>query len=345
MLFKGFFCSLIVLFTLGDAIGGDGDKLVVYSWSDYIPEGVLADFTKETGIEVKYLTYATDEIMYQKLRILKGRGYDVLVPSTSLVARMRNEGLIQPVERKKLRNFKHLDPSLLNKPYDPGNNFSIPYLWGSTGIAVNTKKINADKVKSWRALWHRQWRDKIVLIDDMRAVFHIALKLNGHSMNTTDPEEIKQAYEKLLKLRPNIKAFSAEPHEKFASDEVSLGVVWNGEAVVAQKTHSSVRYIYPEEGASFWVDSFVIPARAMNVDNAHRFIDFMLRPKIAARCVKALGYATPNLTAKKLLPRKVRRNRAIFPRAAVLKNTEFQEDIGSAMELYLLYWGKLKAGG
>ncbi len=345
MLFQVFF-SLIVFFILGNAVGAvGGGTVVVYGWLDYIPKGVLEDFTKETGIKVEYLAYRTDEIMYQKLKLLKGRGYDVLVPSTSLVARMRNEGLIQPVEREKLSNFRKLDPSFLNKPYDPGNKFSIPYLWGSTGIAVNTKKIKSDKVRNWRDLWSRQWRDQIVLIDDMRAVFHIALTLNGHSMNTTDPEEIKQAYKKLLELKPNIKEFSTVPHEKFLSGGINLGVVWNGESVIAQKSNAAIRYLYPREGASFWIDSFVIPARAMNVENAHRFINYMLRPEVAARCVEELGYATPNLFAKRLLTRKIRKNQAIFPGASVLKKAEFQEDIGEAMELYLLYWGKLKAGG
>ncbi|MEE9302422.1 MAG: extracellular solute-binding protein, partial [Thiotrichaceae bacterium] len=170
-------------------------KIVVYNRLNYIPEGVLEDFTKETGINVEYSTYSNDELLFTKTRLLKGRGYDVLISSTDLVDRMRREGLIQPIDHHKLPSYKQLDPSLLNKPYDPQNEFSIPYLWGSTGITIDTSMVDVNKITSWQDLWHRQWRDKLLLINDMREVFHIALKVNGYSINTTDPEEIKRAYE------------------------------------------------------------------------------------------------------------------------------------------------------
>ncbi|CAA6828364.1 MAG: ABC transporter, periplasmic spermidine putrescine-binding protein PotD (TC 3.A.1.11.1) [uncultured Thiotrichaceae bacterium] len=350
MRYTFFFISMIFIFTvkpvlaLGATVGVE-EKVIVYNWSDYIPEGVLDSFTEETGIKVEYSTYNNNEIMYQKLKLLKGRGYDILVPSTSLVDRMRNEGLIQPINHTKLENFKLLNPSLLNKFYDPNNEFSIPYLWGSTGIAVNAKKIDPEKVQSWEDLWHVQWRNQILLTDDMRDAFDIALKVNGHSINTTIPEEIKQAFEKLRSLMSNVKMLSVEPRIPFQSGDINLGVIWNGEAVTAHADQSSVQYIYPKEGASFWVDSFVIPARAMNVENAHKFIDYMLRPDVAARCVEDLGYATPNLAAKALLDKKTRENPTIFPPYDVLKKVEFKRDIGKAMELYMLYWGKLKTQG
>ncbi len=319
-------------------------KIVVYNRLNYIPEGVLEDFTKETGINVEYSTYSNDELLFTKTRLLKGRGYDVLISSTDLVDRMRREGLIQPIDHHKLPSYKQLDPSLLNKPYDPQNEFSIPYLWGSTGITIDTSMVDVNKITSWQDLWHRQWRDKLLLINDMREVFHIALKVNGYSINTTDPEEIKRAYEKLRALLPNIKVGSLEARKNFLSDTVDLGVTKNDEAVKTQADNLSVQYVYPREGANFWIDSFVVPSRSTNVENAHKFIDYILRPEIAARCVEELGYASSNLAARGLLSETLRNNPAIFPPQEVLSKVEFQKDIGAAIELYQLYWGKLIAG-
>ena len=133
------------LVMLAGAVQADG-KLVVYNWAEYIPDGILADFEKETGIKVEYSTYENNEVMYSKLKIQKGKGYDIVVPSTYLVSKMRDEGLLQKVDKTKLNNFKNLMPDLLNKPYDPNNDYSVPYLWGSTGIGVNSEEIDPSTV-------------------------------------------------------------------------------------------------------------------------------------------------------------------------------------------------------
>lgn len=179
----------------------------------------------------------------------------------------------------------------------------------------------------------------------MRSVFHMALSLNGHSTNATAPEQIKQAYERLQKLMPNVRLLGVDnPDEPYANNEVELGLIWNGDAVTAHGKNPAIRYVYPKEGASFWMDSFVIPARATNVENAHKFIDYMLRPEVAVRCVNELGYATPNLNAKALLDPETRDNPTIFPPPEAVVKAEFQRDIGEALQLYTRYWAKLKAG-
>ncbi len=346
----GIFLTLVLMLPAQAAGTGSNtaiaeETVIVYNWSDYIPEGVLEDFTRETGIKVEYLTYKNNEIMYTKLKLLKGRGYDVLIPSTYMVERLRKDGLLQPLNKTLLSNFKQLDPDLLNKLYDPGNEVSVPYLWGSVGLGVNANNPAATNVTSWSDLWHKQWRDKLLLLDDMRSVFHMALSLDGHSTNATAPEEIKQAYERLQKLMPDVHLLGdANPDEPFASGKVDLGLLWNGDAVLAHSKNPAIRYVYPKEGASFWMDSFVIPARASNPENAHKFIDYMLRPEVAVRCVKELGYATPNLTAKSMLDTETRENPTIFPSPERLAKAEFQRDIGDAQDLYMRYWAKLKAG-
>ena len=318
------------------------EKVVVYNWSEYIPEGVLEAFTKETGIKVEYTTFDSNEVMYTRLKIYKGRGYDVVFPSTYLISRMRDEGLIQPLDHKRLKNMKHLNPDLMNKPFDPKNTYSIPYLWGSTGIGINSSKIKADAVKSWFDLWSTDYRNSLLLTDDMREVFHMALKVNGHSTNSTNLDEIKQAYELLKQLMPNVKLFSGEPRPEFMNGNVDLGLMWSGEMAIAKQENSVFEYIYPKEGPTMWIDNFVIPSRAKNVANAHVFIDFMLRPEIAAKSTEDLGYATPNMAGKELLDKSLKENPIIFPPSEVLANAEFQKDIGTAHKTYELYWNKLK---
>lgn len=323
----------------------DAEKVIVYNWLDYIPLSVLEDFTKETGIKVEYSTFAADEIMYTRLKILKGRGYDVLVSSGSMVNRMRNEGLIQPLNTTLLKNMRGLDPSLLDKPYDPGNEFSAPYLWGTTGMLLDTAVFPDEGINSWQALWSPDVRDGILLLDDVRDVFGMALKMNGYSINSRDPDEIRQAYRSLRDLMPKVSRLTGEVADALAGDEVSSGLVWNGDVVTAQESRPSLTYIYPKEGYGIWVDSFSIPARAQNYRNAHAFIDYMLRPDIAARCVEEMGYATPVVAAKDLLSAEIINNPIIFPPPDVMKNAEFESSMPrGAMSLYLLLWDKLKSG-
>lgn len=353
MLFNGFRMLLWTVFALTLLLVApananteiEKEKVIVYNWSEYIPQQVLDSFTKETGIEVEYSTYDSNEVMYMRLRLLRGRGYDVIVPSTNIVHRMARDGLLQPLDFDQLENFRHLDITLLNKSYDPDNQFSIPYLWGSTGIAVNTENVDVEQITDWSDLWHKRWRGKLVLLDDMRDVFHIALKTEGYSTNTSDADEIREAYEKLSRLLPNVKAFSPAPLEELTGGSADIGTSWNGDVFAALEDMPGLKYIYPKEGASLWVDSFVIPARATNVDNAHAFINYMMRPEVAALCTEELGYATPNMAGRELLDEALRNNPTIFPPQELLENSEFQQDVSDqALRLYQAYWDKIKAG-
>lgn len=321
--------------------GQNNDKVIVYSRFGSIPDGVLEDFTKKTGIEVEHSTYRNNELLFTVTKLLKGRGYDVLVSSTDMIDRMHNEGLIQPIEHGKLVNFKQLDPNLLNKAYDPGNEFSMPFLWGTTGIGIDTSKVDISKITSWKDLWHRQWRGKLSLMHDIRETFHIALKVDGHSLHTKDPEEIKQAYERLRDLKPNTKVNSPTS----GNDVVNLGILYNSKAIKIQAERPSFQYIYPQEGANFWMDSFVIPARSPHIENAYKFIDYMLSQEVAARSVEEVGYATSNLAAKRLLDKSLQNNSMLFAPLEALSKAVFEKDIGHVEEeLYYLYWRKLKPG-
>lgn len=256
-LFASALCAA-ALFTT-NAMAKD-QELYFYNWSEYIPSEVLEDFTKETGIKVIYSTYESNESMYAKLKT-QGAGYDLVVPSTYFVSKMRKEGMLQEIDHSKLSHFKDLDPNYLNKPFDPGNKFSIPYIWGATGIGINTDMLDKKSLKNWGDLWDAKWAGQLMLMDDAREVFHIALSKLGYSPNTTNPKEIKAAYRELKKLMPNVLVFNSDfPANPYLAGEVSLGMLWNGSAYMARQEGAPIQIIWPEKGTIFgWTASQFLP--------------------------------------------------------------------------------------
>lgn len=321
------------------------EKVYVYNWTEYIPQEVIDKFTKETGIEVVYSTYDSNETMYAKVKLAQKNGYDVVVPSTYFVSKMSRENLLQPLDHQLLPNIKDLDPQMLDKPFDRGNVYSIPYMWGSTGIAVNAKVVDPSKITSWKDLWNPLYKGQVLLQDDLREVFHMALKLQGKSSNTSDAGEIEAAYVLLKDLMPNVLLFNSDsPRLPYLAGEVAIGMIWNGEAWMAAQENPDIRYIYPKEGANLWVDSFVIPKSARNPKNAHAFINYMLKAEVAKSCVEQNGYATTVLSALPLLDEQARTSPTIFPPPEIVAAGEFQLDVGDALPIYQKYWEQLRAG-
>lgn len=320
----------------------DDKELYFYNWSEYIPSEILQEFTKETGIKVIYSTYESNESMYAKLKT-QGKGYDLVVPSTYFVAKMRKEGMLQPIDKSKLTNFDGLDPNYLNKPFDPNNDYSIPYIWGATGIGINTDMLDKNSIHKWADLWDSKWVGQLMMMDDPREVFQVALTKLGYSANSTDPEEIKQAYEELKKLMPNVLVFNSDnPANPYMAGETSLGMIWNGSAYAARKDGASIHIIWPEKGTIFWMDSLAIPTGAKNVDAAHKMINFLLRPDNAAKIALEIGYPTPVKAAYPLLPKDFIEDQDVFPPQKVFDSGEWQNDVGEANVLYEQYFQKLK---
>jgi spermidine/putrescine transport system substrate-binding protein len=313
--------------------------LYIYNWTEYMPDQVLEEFTKETGIKVKYATFESNESMYTKVKLLNGSGYDLVFPSTYFVHRMRKDGLLSPIDKTKLSNIDHLDESLMNKPYDPDNKYSIPYLWGSTAIGLNSEFVKPESITSWKDLWKPEFKNRTLLTDDLREVFGLGLKLKGYSVNDTDPAHIKEAYELLVELLPNIRLFASDsPKQPFLNQEVYIGMIWNGEVYMAAEEMPEIKYIYPKEGAIFWADSMVIPKHSENKENAHTFINFILRPEIAKLISEEIGYASPNKTAVSMLSPDLKNNQTVYPVKADLEKGEFQTDVGDAILILEEYW-------
>ncbi|HDR1000525.1 TPA: extracellular solute-binding protein [Pasteurella multocida] len=319
-------------------------KLYVYNWTDYIPSSLIADFTKETGIEVIYSTFESNEEMYAKLKLLsKNSGYDLVFPSSYYINKMVKDGMLQKLDHAKLTNLHQIPTHLLNKEFDPQNQYSLPYIYGLTGIGLNAEEIDPSKITSWADLWKPEYKGKVLLTSDAREVFHIALLLNGKSPNTTKELEIKQAYEKLVKLMPNVLVFNSDsPEVPYVQGEVALGMIWNGSAYLGNKENSNIQFIYPKEGAIFWMDNYAIPKKAKNVEGAYQFIDFLLRPENAKIVIERMGFSMPNEGVKHLLAPEMVNNPVLFPPAEEVEKGIMQGDVGRAVDIYEKYWNKLK---
>ncbi|MGE4297696.1 MAG: extracellular solute-binding protein [Desulfovibrionaceae bacterium] len=317
----------------------------VFNWTEYMPDAVLEKFTAETGIKVVYSTFESNEALYTKLKLTGGKGYDVVIPSTYYVSRMRKEGMLAPLDRDQLSHFGNLVGNLLNKPYDPQNVYSVPYLWGGTGLGVNPRRTEPAAITSWADLWRPEFKGMVLLQDDLREVFGIGLQRLGYSINDTDPEHIKQAYELLKTLLPSVRTFNSDnPKIPYINNEVSLGMLWNGEAYQAQKDGEQIAFVWPKEGGIMWMDCMVIPKNAENKANAHAFINFILRPDIAEEISLYVGYNTPNAKAMTNLPEAFRANPVVFPPWRIMDISEFQDDVGDVIKVYEHYWTLLKTG-
>jgi len=320
-------------------------KITVYNRSNYFPKEALESFSMFTNIDIDYQTFDSNEEMYERIKEQSNGEIDVVIPSGDFVSRMQKEGLLLPIDLYKIRNLRQLDPSLLNRRYDRGNKYSLPYVWGSTGIAVNTARVDPrEVVESWKDLWDEQWKGRILLTDDPRDGFHVGLKVNGYSTNTQDSFELQDAFRSLSGLMPLVSVIADElPHQVLLDGHADIGVLWSGEALLAQKKNSRIRYVIPKEGAAFWTYNFAIPADSDNAYDAHRFINFMLSQRIAKKTVEVLGYATANLAAKKNLPESIRKNPIIFPESSLIAQGEFQVDPGrKTVRLMNNYWQRLR---
>lgn len=331
----------IVLFF--NSILAFANKLYIYGWSNGIPDHIIAKFTKETGINVALSTFENNETMYAKLKLLGKRpSYDIVFPSTYFMQKMIKDNLLEELDKSQVPNFRNINKDALNLSFDPENKFSMPYSMYFTGIMYNSSFIK-NKIDSWSDLFDPQYKNKVLLLDDVREVFHIGLNLLGYDVNTINEEEIKNAYIKLKSILPNINLFSAESTKKyFLSGDVIIGMQWNDDAYGALLEDKNLKFIYPKEGAIFSMDSFVILKNAKNKENAYKFINFIYRADIAKEIIENNGLSIPNMAAKTLLNPDLQNNKAIFPDSEVIKKSILHNDLGSNIDIYTKYWNMLK---
>ncbi len=336
--------SMILLLGNTQSNQSEQTTISVYLWSDSIPIEIYQQFTAETGIKVVHSSFDSNEMLYTKMKTQGSENFniDVIMPSTYFVDKMARENLLHELNKKKLPHFSELNPKFLDKSYDPQNTYSIPHIIGMTGIGVNASVLK-EPITSWAQLWDKKYKDALLLIDDAREVFHIALVTLGYSPNTTNPDEIEQAYLKLLELAPNIKAFNVDnPAAPFLTGDINIGMLWSGSAIKAMEENDQIYMQFPQEGVIFWADNFAIPKYAKNLDGAHQFIDFLCRPEIAAQISLECGYPTPVTAAVQHLPEDIHLNDVFNPPAKEIARGIFQTDVGDMNTLYEHYYQKLK---
>jgi len=318
------------------AVDTDAEKVVnVYNWSDYIEPTVLDDFTKETGVKVNYEVMDSNELLETKL--VAGRtGYDVVVPSASFLARQIKAGVYQKLDKSKLTNLKNLDVDITKRleVFDPGNEYAVNYMWGTSGVAYNEEAINAAMpnapVDSFAMFWDPKVISKfakcgVSVLDAPSEVVGTVLIYLGRDANSEKPEDLAAAEKVLMSVRPYIRTINSAPYiEQLANGEVCLVLGWSGDVLQAKsraeeaKKPFTIKYNIPKEGAVMFFDNMAIPGDASHVKNAHLFINYMLRAEVAAKNSNFISFANSNAASWPLVTPEVKQNPGIFPTADVM---------------------------
>jgi spermidine/putrescine-binding protein len=327
----------------GDQGTGGAGKLNIYIWTEYLPQSVIEQFSERTGIEVNFDLYDSNEALLEKLQSGVA-DYDIVVPSDYMVKILIAEGLIQTIDHGRLKNMGNLDSRFLNKAFDPGNQHCLPYFWGTTGFGYD-KAAAGGPVDSWAALFDPKHRGRILMLDDMREAFAAALKYQGHSLNSTDPEILRQAAELLKQQKPLVKTYNSSDFANIlAAGDVDFSHGYNGEiAEVVAEDPDRLAYVVPKEGATVWMDSVCIPAKSRNVEAAYAFLDFIMEPEVNAAIVNDVHYASANMRARQFIEPEILGDAAIYPADDVISRCEFIEDIGETTTVLDQYWTEVKA--
>ncbi len=320
------------------ALFGCGSKpqpeLFICVWADYLPDDTVKAFEKEQNCRLVVAYFSSSDQI--KNAVVGGQGgYDLVWPSDDLMPMLVAAGGLEPIDESKLPNLKNLA-----ERWRKDVKYGVPYSWGTTGIAVDTEKI-AGKIDSWAALWDPKYKP-ISMLDDAREAFAAALRLAGKSGNTTEPEAVEAAKKKLIDQKQHLLPYDSSPKTKLLAKGVSLCQCFSGDALQAANEGAKIAYVIPKEGGTLWADFMSIPKGAKNRELAHRFIDYILRPEVAAHITNDKGYATPNEAARAKIDAELLRNPIVFPSDDDLKRCERLTDIGKARQAIEDGWAEVR---
>ncbi len=322
------------------------EKLVVYNWGEYMDPEIITLFEEETGIDVIYEEFETNEILYPK--ISSGAiAYDVICPSDYMIQRMIENDLLSEIDFDKIPNIKNIGTQYMeqSREFDPENKYSVPYCWGTVGILYNKTMVD-EPIDSWSVLWDEKYKDSILMQDSVRDAFAVALKYLGYSLNSTDLDELNEAKELLIHQKPLVQAYVVDQvRDKMIGNEAAIGVIYSGEAIYTQKENPDLEYVIPKEGTNIWIDSWVIPKNAENKENAEKFLNFLCRPDIALKNFEYITYSTPNVVARELIEdENIRNSQIAFPDLSQYSNLETFRYLGpEADKIYGELWNKVKS--
>jgi spermidine/putrescine-binding protein len=323
---------------------GESKKEVVniMNWSEYLPERLIKQFEEETGIKVNYSEISSNEEMMAKLNVSGGE-FDLAVPSTYFVEPLMKQGKLEKINKDNIPNLKYIGKDFLGWEFDPNDDYSLPYMWGTEVIVINEKLVDK-KVTSYKDLFDPVFKDSLVVLDDPRTMLGAMLSMIGHESNSTKESEIAEAGKMLKKLQPNIKVYDSDNAKNLLiSNEVKGGVVYGAEAALAMRENPDLKVVIPDDFLSLWQDNFVIPKGAKNKENAEKFINFIYDPEVSKEITLDHPYVNPNLEAMKLLPEDIRKEIEMtvgegvhHPKAA------HAIDVGEALQIYDRVWSEVK---
>lgn len=313
----------------GPAQSKEDAVLNLFCWTEYVPQTVIDAFTAKTGIKVNVQNYESNEEMLQKL-VSGGGKYDLIQPSDYMIEAMAKAGYLRPLDQAQIPNLKNIAPQFLDKSFDPGNKYSVPWMAGTVGIMVNTELVK-DDIKGYKDVFQEKFKGKIITLDDARELVSWSLASQGIDVNDVTPETLEKAREVLKTWVPLIGAYdSTSPKDALLKGNVAIGVIWNGEGgyILRDDTSGKFKWILPEEGTHLFIDSLAIPKTAKHPKNAELFMNFILQPEINKMVWEEFPYTNPNAEGRKLLTPEQLANAAAFPPDDVVEKMPIFKDIG-----------------
>ena len=337
--------AALCVFTGCGKKASDDNQVVVYNWGEYMDPEVLSMFEEETGIKVIYDEFETNEIMYPKVES-GASAYDCICPSDYMIAKMIENDLLAKIDFNNLPNYSYIDKAYLeqSKEFDPTNEYSVPFTWGTVGILYNDTMVD-EPVDSWGILWDDKYAGNILMQDSVRDAFMVAEKYLGYSLNTMDLDELEESKNLLLDQKDIVQAYVVDQaRDKMIGDEAALAVIYSGEYLYTRGENEHLHYAIPKEGTNIWIDSWVIPKNAPHKENAEKFIDFLCRPDIAYKNFEYITYATPNTGAMEMIEDDIKNDKGLFPNLEDYDNLETYVYLGSkGDELYNDLWKQIKS--
>jgi spermidine/putrescine transport system substrate-binding protein len=349
-LFSWFVVLALILVAVAACGPGAGEgelaeELHIYNWSEYIDPEIYADFEEEFGVKVIEDTFASNEDLLAKLQA-GATGYDLIVPSDYMVAIMIELELLAEINYDNIPNFENIDDLFLDPPYDPGNKYSVPYQWGTTGIGYNAELFD-DPPDSWSYLFDEAmaapYAGRMSMLNDARETIGAALAYLGYSINTTDEAQLEEAKQLLIQQKEWVSTYDSDGFEDLlASGEVDIGHGWSGDYFAAAEEAEQVWYIIPKEGGVIWTDNLAIPESAPSQYTAEVFINYLLRPEVGARITNYTWFGSPNKASEEFIDAEILEEPAIYPPPEVMDRLEFIRDVGEATSLYDRIWTEIK---
>ncbi len=333
---------LLFIFLLCGCTKEDKKVLNVLNWSSYIPDEVIRQFEKENNIKVNYSTYSSNEELLAKISSSKEGTYDLIFPSDYMIEIMINRKMLEEIDVTKLTNYNNLNRQYLGLPFDTDNKYSLPFLYATVVLAVNRDYIK-DDITSYKDLINTKYKNDIVLIDDQRFVIGMSLLANGYSMNSTNNEELRIAQKWLEKLKPNIKAYDSDcPKNFLITEEAYIGYIWDAEAKLAKMENDSIEIIKPKEGIGISLDNYAIPKGAKNIEEAYKFIDYILDADIMHQILEGYPYNSVNIATDLKYKDDIMYSSKYIGTDYDNNSKYFVENIGSSIKNYDILWAEIK---